>query len=95
MRKIKLQDIKIMHSFELTPPSDRKMNYVRKKYLKTGIQDKPIVLNEYGHLIDGYARYLVLKEFGVEFVNYIRKKNCDKKYSFLQTNADILYLWHT
>ena len=29
MRKIKLQDIKIMHSFELTPPSDRKMNYAR------------------------------------------------------------------
>lgn len=96
MRKIKLQNIKIMHSFELTPPSDRKMNYVRKQYLKTGIQDKPIVLNEDGYLTDGYARYLMLKEFGVEFVNYIRKKTVTKSIpSYKQMPTYYIYGIHS
>ena len=75
MQKIKLSDIKISEAFKNTPPVERKVERVRRKYLQDGVQDKPVVINENGYLVDGYIRYLVLQECGVEYVNYI----CIKK----------------
>lgn len=79
MQKIKLTEVKISKRFKNTTPSERKMERIRKKYRETGMQDKPIVLDENGYLIDGYARYLILKEFGEEYINCICKKNISDK----------------
>ena len=81
MQKIKLTEVKISKRFKNTTPSERKMERVRKKYRETGMQDKPIVLDENGYLIDGYVRYLILKELDMEYVNCICKKNISDKIS--------------
>lgn len=62
MQKIKLSDIKINEAFKNTSPTEHKIERVRRKYLQDGVQDKPVVINEDGYLVDGYIRYLVLQE---------------------------------
>lgn len=95
MKQIKLSDVKISNMFKNSPPRERKMNRIRRRYLETGVQDKPIVLNEDGFLIDGYARYLILKDFGVEYANYIRKKAVINKIpSYKQTPTYYIYGLH-
>lgn len=79
MQKIKLSDVKISNMFKNSPPNEQKMNRVRRNYIKYGVQDKPIVLDKDGFLVDGYARYLILQEFGEEYAKCVHKKNAIKK----------------
>lgn len=79
MQKIKLSDVKISNMFKNSPPNERKMNRIRHNYIKYGVQDKPIVLDKDGFLVDGYARYLVLREFGEEYAKCVHKNNEIKK----------------
>jgi hypothetical protein len=66
MRKMKLSDIQISKGFADTAPSEIKMMECRKFWNKYGVQDRYIVVNKAGYLIDGYVQYLVLKENNVE-----------------------------
>jgi hypothetical protein len=68
MKRMKLSDIKISESFALTVPKESKMDECRKNWEKTGQQDRYIVVNKDGVLIDGYIQYLILKENNVDDV---------------------------
>lgn len=65
MRKMKLSEIKISDAFARTIPSENKMNECRYNWNTYHRQDRYIVVNQDGYLIDGYVQYLVLKENNV------------------------------
>ena len=95
MRKIKLSDVKISNIFKNSPPNEWKMNRIRHNYIKYGVQDKPIVLNEDGFLIDGYARYLILKEFGEEYAKCIHKNTIKKIPNYKEIPTYYIYGLHS
>ena len=66
MRTIRLEDIKIKDSFANSIPSDKKMKECRDNWEKYHRQDRFIVINHDGFLVDGYIQYLILKENGIE-----------------------------
>lgn len=61
-----LSNIKIMKSFQDTVPREYKMNKCRQHWQKYGCQDRYIVVDSNGYLIDGYIQYLVLKENNID-----------------------------
>lgn len=97
MQRIKLSDVKISNMFKISSPNEKKMNRVRNKYLQTGIQDKPIVLDENGYLVDGYVRYLILKDFGTEYINCIHRNSYKRTPTYyiygLHKNCDKEFVW--
>ncbi len=96
MQIIKLSDVKISNMFKNSPPNEKKMNRIRHNYIKYGVQDKPIVLDKNGFLIDGYARYLILQEFGEEYAKCIHKKNVIKKIpNYKKTPTYYIYGLHS
>lgn len=64
--KRKLSEIKISNSFVNTIPKEKKMNECRENWENWHRQDRYIVVNTDGFLIDGYIQYLVLKENSVK-----------------------------
>jgi ParB-like chromosome segregation protein Spo0J len=79
MKLIAISDIKISEQFLHNPPKPSNLNKTRNYYLKHGRIDKPIIINHKNLLLDGYKRYLILKENGVEYaecevVKWIPKK---------------------
>ena len=66
MRKMKLSDIKINNAFANTTPKENKMNECRSNWNNYHRQDRYLVVNTNGFLIDGYVQYLVLKENNIE-----------------------------
>lgn len=79
MRRIKLSEIKISPSFAETIPNEEKMEECRFNWKTYGRQDRYIVVNNKGCLVDGYIQYLVLKEYNevyaeVKFSNYKNKR---------------------
>lgn len=78
MTQIKLSDIKIKESFTNTTPREEKMAECRKFWEMCNKQDRYIVVNKRGYLIDGYVQYLVLKENNVETAE-IRVGNSKRK----------------
>ena len=83
MRRIRLEDIKISEAYANTTPSEEKMCECREFWRYEQKQDRPIVLNRKGVLIDGYCMYLILKEHKEEYVDVIYKKKHNKKYEKL------------
>lgn len=69
---MKLADIIIPDYLAESVPNEAKMNRVKRYFLKYGELDKPIIINHKKELVDGYIRYLVLKEFDVEHVKQYR-----------------------
>lgn len=67
MKKMKLDKIKIKEYFKQTPPSEEKMCECREFWRYEGKQDRPIVLDSKGFLVDGYVMYLILKEHKEEY----------------------------
>lgn len=63
---MKISDIIINDTFSNTIPSESKMSKVKRYVEENGKQDKPIVVNKNNVLLDGYVRYLVLKNLGYE-----------------------------
>lgn len=64
--KRKLSEIKITEEFSSTKPSNIKVEECRKFWAKNYKQDRYLVVNEEGYLIDGYIQYLILKENKVD-----------------------------
>lgn len=76
MEKMKLSDIKIRESFLNSTPSQVKYQKKKEKWLRTGRQDRYIVVNRDGYLEDGYITYLIMKELGFEDVKVIKSRPC-------------------
>ena len=64
--RMKLSDIKINNAFANTTPKENKMNECRNNWNNYHLQDRYLVVNTDGFLIDGYVQYLVLKENNIE-----------------------------
>lgn len=64
--KRKLSEIKITEEFLSTKPSNIKIQECRKFWGKNHKQDRYLVVNEEGYLIDGYIQYIILKENKVD-----------------------------
>ena len=74
----KLSDIKIKESYENTTPVESKMQECRNYWKDNKKQDRYIVVNHDGYLVDGYIQYLVLKENNIEEAE-IKICHCKKK----------------
>lgn len=83
MKMIKLSDIKIKESFANSAPSEEKMNECREFWRYEGEQDRPIILDGNGYLIDGYVMYLVLIEHKEEYAKVAYKKKHNRQYEKL------------
>lgn len=68
---MKVSDIGIKKAFKRTEPREEKMKFCREFYKNNGYIDKPIIVDGRGVLIDGYIRYLVLRENNVNEVNVV------------------------
>ena len=64
--KMRLSDIKILIIFAENDPKIHKVVECRNHWIEYHVQDRYLVVNKNGYLIDGYIQYLVLKEQGVE-----------------------------
>ena len=71
MNTIKISDIIIPEEFKNSQPSEEKMAKVRKYIAEHGNLDEPVILIG-NRLIDGYIRYLVAIEVGMEEVWFKR-----------------------
>lgn len=71
--QMNIEDIKISDQFLASHPSSEKMERVEKYWLLTNHQDKPIVLDKNGYLVDGYIRYLIMKRNGAKTVQTVYK----------------------
>lgn len=79
MKTMKMSDIIIPESFAQTHPRKEKINDCKEHWVKTGRQNKYIVVDKENRLTDGYVMYLVLKEFGADEAKIIRSKNGQKR----------------
>ena len=82
MKRIRLENIKISEAFANTTPSEEKMRECREFWRYEQKQDRPIVLNRKGVLVDGYVMYLILKEHKEEYAEVTYKKQ-NRKYEKL------------
>lgn len=76
---MKLEDIKINSAFAESVPSEKKIEECRKNWNKFHMQDRYLVVNPNGYLIDGYVMYCILKEYGIEEAQVkisARRKKC-------------------
>lgn len=70
MKKINIKDIYVPSSFRDTKPGSHKMDVVRTYLKENGKLDRPVVLSD-NVLVDGYVRYLVAIEAGMDHIPYI------------------------
>lgn len=68
---VKLSNIKIPKY--LKNPSRWKMAQRRKYYQQYGYFRSPIILDEFGYLVDGHTTYLLAKEMGFDYITILRK----------------------
>lgn len=66
IKVVKLSDIKIPYAFSKTTPKPEKVQKFKEEYELTHDFAKKIRLTKENLLTDGYARYVALKELGVE-----------------------------
>lgn len=62
-----LSDIKVTSAFADSVPKEEKMNKCRNYWIAHNKQDRYLVVNQDGYLMDGYIQYLVLKENNIEY----------------------------
>lgn len=67
--KVALKDIRIYAKFAKSKPSEEKYKACLAYYLENDKQDRKIVVNEHGFLVDGYVMYLVLINTGAKFAD--------------------------
>lgn len=80
MKIMKLADIQITESFANTTPRPEKMAVCRQYWKENGKQDRYIVVNDKGYLVDGYIQYLICKEYGVEEVEVVNRNSKKLRY---------------
>ena len=95
---VRLSSIKIPASYAATTPSIEKMEKQRKKY-EAGKLDKRMVINTDGFLIDGYIKYIILKENNVEktkvkIVKVRKGGNSNTPESYRKTMTTYIYGKH-
>ena len=64
---MKVSDIKVTSAFRRTTPRSYKMDACREYYKQNGRIDKPIIVSRSGYVLDGYIRYLILKEKKIDY----------------------------
>lgn len=84
-----LNEIHINKQFQRTPPRQEKLDKVRDFYEKHGKLDKPIKVNAQHYLIDGYTRYLIAKEIGLDFVDVVIYDNSNELDDIPKTEKEI------
>lgn len=94
---VKLSSIKILKSYALTTPSEKKVRTKRKKYRKGKL--RAITINIDGFLINGYIDYLILKENNVEdvevnIVDIKKNDNSNVPESYRNTRTTYIYGKH-
>lgn len=72
---MKISDIKISPEFAFHPPYRKKIDKKRDRMYVSGKQNKPIVINDNGLLIDGYATLLAMIELGYTECRCIYQKH--------------------
>ena len=60
----RLDEIKILPSFQACPPKNYKLASKREYYFQHGVYDRQLIIDPDGWLVDGYATYLVMRENG-------------------------------
>lgn len=80
MKIMKLEDIKISEGFSNTTPRPEKMQICRQYWEENEKQDRYIVVNNKGYLVDGYIQYLVLKENNVLEAEVVRKESKTRRH---------------
>lgn len=100
---MKISDIIIMPGFLRTKPQQWKLDMVRDYYRDHGTTDVDIVVLPNGTLVDGYIRYLVLKENGVDEVDVKvsesypvkqrRKSSCGRREKPHTTDGETIYVY--
>lgn len=90
---MKLKDIKISKAFKKNPPSRHKIDKFRRFYEIHGYIDKPLVLNRANILVDGYARYVMLRECGEQETEQITYQDDLAKYRTEETMY--VFAFHT
>lgn len=73
-----LSEIKILPSFAESTPNEDKMCECRYNWRCYGKQDRYIVVDNEGYLVDGYIQYLILMEHKEEYAE-VKISNCRKK----------------
>ena len=65
-KEVHLSEIEISEQFKKTRCNQKKYDYYRNSYLKTGELMSQIIIRPDGVLVDGYISYLLLKELHPE-----------------------------
>ena len=86
--RMKLSDIKIREDFANSTPRKEKIENCRNHWNAYHTQDRDIVVNKRGVLLDGYVQYLVLKEEKIDEV-------CVKVYGDAEYHEPITYVFGT
>jgi hypothetical protein len=97
-KQINISDIIVPNKFKFSLPSRYKMNKCREFYKAHRRVDKIITIDSNNNLVDGYIRYLVLLENGVDKVNVktfnVTYRNSKTTYIFgKHPNVDKEYVW--
>lgn len=96
---MKVSDIKVTSAFRRTTPRAYKMDACREYYKQNGRIDKPIIVSRSGYVLDGYIRYLILKENNVEETDVVvagGKLNAPKVKTYVfgrHQGSDKEYCW--
>ena len=85
-KMMKLSDIKVKDAFINSQPRPEKMEECRYIWDLYQCQDRYIVVNPDGYLVDGYVQYLVLKENGCD--EAIVKKSWKKRKIWKRISKD-------
>lgn len=93
MKRMKLSNIKIFTKFAKSIPSEEKIQECKLYWKTYGCQDRDIILNQKGYLIDGYIQYLVLQEQNEKYAN-VKIHNAKQNTCYRNTPTTYVYGRH-
>lgn len=91
-----LKKIKVSKEFRKHKPSKKKVEAAKKYYEKNKKLDKPVVLNHNNEIVDGYARFVAIRELGVSEVDESNFSYEEAEYVFAHHPEDPAkksYVW--
>lgn len=88
---MKINDIRIPLSYTTKSPAKGKLKEITDFYKSNGKLDKPIKLSKNNVLIDGYARYMALRNLGVIDIDdtFI---NVENNFTYTEDYVNITYI---
>lgn len=90
MNIIRLEDVKIPLCYTKTKPRPEKVNAVLSYVKKNNELDRPLVLDKDNNLTDGYIRYLVAQEIGLEVVSYLTQEEYQNQRKKIRENMQYI-----